>query len=93
MKHKEKESSVKDQAIINFYREEFKKHHLQLLKHKGNYSKKTFDEINQALSRLIASIDQIYNLENFEELASELLKKIDIVTQLSLSLDFDDTVH
>jgi hypothetical protein len=93
MKHKEKEINYKDLAIINFYREEFKKHHLQLLRHKKNYSKKTFNEINQALSRLIASIDQIYNLENFEELASELLKKIDIVTQLSLSLDSEDTIN
>lgn len=90
---KNKEKKAKNQAIIDFYRDEFKKHYQQLLKKRHIYSKKTFNEINEALSRLIASIDQIYNLDNFEELASELLKKIDVVTQLSASLDSHEVIH
>jgi len=90
---KDKEKNVKNQAIIDFYRDEFKKHYQQLIKQKHIYSKKTFHEINDALSRLIASIDQIYNLDNFEELASELLKKIDVVTQLYASIDTHNIIH
>jgi len=88
-----KENQIKKQAIIDFYRDEFKKHYKQLIKHKSSYSNKTYIEINQALSRLIANIEQIYQLENFEQLASELLKKIDIVTQLSSTSDANDKIH
>ncbi|HTG73079.1 MAG TPA: hypothetical protein VMB70_04885 [Terriglobia bacterium] len=37
------------------------------------------------LNRIIAEMDRICEVENFEELASHLLQRIDIVTNLSSS--------
>jgi hypothetical protein len=42
-----------------------------------------FEEIETALDRIITEIDRICEVENFEALASHLLHRFDVVTNLS----------
>jgi len=49
------------------------------------FAEQTFEEIESILNRIINEIDKICEVENFEEVASNLLQRIDVVTNLSSS--------
>ncbi len=70
-------------SIAHFYREEFLKHKQRLESQKDFYSEKTFQELDEALNKIISEMDNISRLEQFSELASHLLAKIDYITHLS----------
>jgi hypothetical protein len=72
-------------SIAHFYREEFVKHKLRLVSQKDFYSEKTFQELDAALDKIISEMDHISRLDDFSELASHLLSKIDFITHLSVS--------
>lgn len=69
--------------IVHFYREEFLKHKHRLESQKDFYSEKTFQELDAALDKIIAEMDNISKLDHFSELAGHLLAKIDFITHLS----------
>lgn len=71
--------------ISDFYREEFLRHKLRLEVQRPFFADKTYEEIESVLDRILAEIDKICEVENFEELASHLLHRIDVVTNLSTS--------
>jgi hypothetical protein len=71
--------------IIEFYKEEFLKHKNRLKVQKEFYSDKSFSEIETALDKIITEIDTICQIDRFNELASHLLERIDIITNLSSS--------
>jgi hypothetical protein len=69
--------------ISNFYREEFLRHKMRLEYQRPFVEEKTYEEMGSVLDRIITEIDRICEVENFEELASHLLHRFDVVTNLS----------
>jgi hypothetical protein len=75
----------KKKCISEFYREEFLRHKSRLECQRTFFNEGTYEEIEGVLSRIIDEMDRICEVDNFEELASHLLQRIDIVTNLSSS--------
>ena len=71
--------------ISDFYREEFLRHKGRLECQRPFFAEKTYEEIESVINNLIEEMDRICEVENLEELASHLLRRIDIVTNLSSS--------
>jgi hypothetical protein len=76
---------TKRKNISDFYREEFLRHKTRLEYQRTFFAEGTYEEIESVLNRIISEMDRICEVENFEELASHLLHRIDIVTNLSSS--------
>jgi hypothetical protein len=80
--------------ISDFYREEFLRHRTRLETQRGFFADQTYVEIESVLDKIIEEIDKISQVDNFEELASQLLRRIDVVTSLSASkLDPSYRIH
>ena len=75
----------KRKQISEFYREEFLRHKGRLEHQRTFFAEKTYEEIESVLNRIIDEMDRICEVDNFEELASHLLHRIDVVTSLSTS--------
>ena len=75
----------KRKQIADFYKEEFLRHKCRLEVQRPFFQEKTYEEIESVLNRIIDEMDKICEVENFEELASNLLQRIDVVTNLSSS--------
>ena len=71
--------------ISDFYKEEFLRHKCRLEFQRSFFAEKTYEEIESVLNKIIEEIDRICEVDNFEELASHLLQRIDVVTNLSSS--------
>ena len=71
--------------IIEFYKEEFLKHQNRLKIQKEFYSDESFREMETALEKIITEIETICQIDRFNELASHLLERIEIITSLSAS--------
>lgn len=69
--------------ISAFYKEEFLKHKARLEMQKEFYSDKALSDIEMALDKIINEMDTICQLEQFSQLASQLLERIDVITNLS----------
>jgi hypothetical protein len=79
------QANPKRKRISDFYREEFVRHKTRLESQRTFFSEGTYEELEGILNRIITEIDRICEVDNFEELASHLLYRIDIVTNLSAS--------
>jgi hypothetical protein len=75
----------KRKQIADFYKEEFLRHKCRLEVQRSFFQEKTYEEIESVLNRIIDEMDKICEVDNFEELASHLLQRIDVVTNLSAS--------
>jgi hypothetical protein len=75
----------KKKGISEFYREEFLRHRSRLETQKTFFSNETYVEIEAVLNKIIDEIDKMSQVDNFEELAGNLLQRIDVVTSLSNS--------
>jgi hypothetical protein len=75
----------KRKHISDFYREEFLRHKSRLECQRPFFAERTYEEIEGVLNRIITEMDRICEVDNFEQLASHLLQRIDIVTNLSSS--------
>jgi hypothetical protein len=75
----------KKKHIADFYKEEFLRHKCRLEVQRPFFVEKTYDEIESVLNKIIDEMDKICEVDNFEELASHLLHRIDVVTNLSSS--------
>jgi hypothetical protein len=69
--------------IIEFYREEFVKHHRCLQEQRPYYSESAITDVEAALSKIINELEQLSSQEDAPQLVSSLLKKFDVVTGLS----------
>jgi hypothetical protein len=69
--------------IIEFYREEFLKHHRCLQQQRAYYSESAITDVEAALARIMARLEQLSTQDNAPQLVSSLLKKFDVVTGLS----------
>ena len=76
---------LRKKHISEFYREEFLRHKGRLEFQRPFFAEKTYEEIESVLNKIIDEMDRICEVENFEELASHLLQRIDVVTNLSTS--------
>jgi hypothetical protein len=75
----------KRKSISDFYRQEFLRHKTRLEFQRTFFAEGTYEEIESVLNRVISEMDRICEVDNFAELASHLLQRIDIVTNLSSS--------
>ena len=78
-------ATQKRKQIADFYKEEFQRHKCRLEIQRPFFAEKTYDEIESVLNKIIDEMERICEVENFEELASNLLHRIDVVTNLSSS--------
>ena len=69
--------------IIQFYREEFLKHHRCLQQHRAYYSESAITDVEAALARIMGQLETLCTQDNADQLVSTLLKKFDVVTGLS----------
>jgi hypothetical protein len=69
--------------LIEFYREEFVKHRRCLQEQRPYYSDSAITDVEAALARIIAQVEQLSTKDDAPQLVSSLLKKFDIVTGLS----------
>jgi hypothetical protein len=66
-----------------FYREEFVKHRLCLERQREYYSERAITEVEAALTRILARLEQLSGQDDADQLVSRLLRQFDIVTGLS----------
>ncbi len=70
-------------TYTEFYREEFLKHQRCLQKQREYYSERAVNDVDTALGRLLAHLDQVCSQQDADRVLSVLLRKIDVVTGLS----------
>jgi hypothetical protein len=80
-----RKSNESHREISAFYKEEFLKHKVRLEMQKEFYSDKALSDIEVALDKIINEIDTICRIDQFSQLASQLLERIDVITNLSAS--------
>jgi hypothetical protein len=77
--------------ITNFYREEFIKHRQLLNRQREYYSERAITEVQAALTRTLAQLEQLCRRDNADKVMSDLLRKFDVVTNLSAWSDPKNT--
>ena len=77
--------------IADFYREEFAKHHRCLQQQRPYYSESAITNVEDALAKVMAQLEQLSTQDDAPQLVSSLLKKFDIVTGLSAWSDSKQT--
>lgn len=70
-------------CLSHFFREEFVKHHQCLEQQREYYSELAITQAEDALTRILAQLDQLCQRDDACELVAELLRQIDAVTNLS----------
>jgi len=66
-----------------FYREEFVKHHRCLQRQREYFSPKTIRDVEAALVRIIAQLDNLSAKDDADLVVARLLREFDVVTGLS----------
>jgi hypothetical protein len=69
--------------LIEFYREEFVKHHRCLQEQRSYYSESAITDVETALAKIINELEQLSTQDDAPQLVSSLLKQFDVVTGLS----------
>lgn len=70
-------------ALIEFYREEFIKHHRCLQAQREYYSAQAIQNVETALLKIIADLDTLSADAHAEQKVARLLREFDVVTGLS----------
>jgi hypothetical protein len=79
--------------ITEFYRQEFIKHHRCLQQQRPYYSESAITDVEGAIQRILGQLEQLCTQDNADELVSALLKKFDLVTNLSALSALSDQKH
>jgi hypothetical protein len=69
--------------LREFYRQEFVKHRRCLQQQRPYFSESAITDVEAALTKILAQLDQLCSCENANQVVSSLLKKFDVVTGLS----------
>ena len=69
--------------LTEFYREEFVKHHRCLQQQRPYYSESAITDVEAALKKILAQLEQLSTQANAPQVVSSLLRKFDVVTGLS----------
>lgn len=67
----------------DFYREEFLKHRQCLAKQREYYSERAITDAELAIARVLNELDHLCARDNADQVMSTLLRKFDVVTNLS----------
>lgn len=67
----------------DFYREEFLKQQRYLARQRQYYSPRAIRDAEKAVARILSQLEQLCMRDNADEVVSELLRKIDVLTGLS----------
>ena len=67
----------------DFYREEFLKHRRCLEQQREYYSDSAITSVDAALTRIISQLEDLSTKQDADQLVSNLLRKINVVTGLS----------
>jgi hypothetical protein len=76
----------------DFYREEFLKHQRCLEQQREYYSERVICDVEAALKRIMAQLDRLCAQPGADQVVSQLLRKIDVLTGLSAWSD-PEQVH
>ena len=68
---------------LDFYREEFLKHQRCLQQQREYYSERVILDVEAALRRVLSNLDHLCAQQNGDQVVSQLLRKIDVLTGLS----------
>ena len=68
---------------VDFYREEFLKHQRCLQQQREYYSERVILDVEAALRRVLSNLDHLCAQQNGDQVVSQLLRKIDVLTGLS----------
>jgi hypothetical protein len=74
-------------SLSNFYREEFIKCQRCLEQQREYYSEGAIDDVEQALTRVMAQLDRLCTKDDANQVVSRLLSQFDVVTGLSAWTD------
>ena len=69
--------------LIEFYKEEFLKHHRCLQQQREFFSAQAINNVESALLRIISQVDKLSAKEDANQVVAKLLREIDVVTRLS----------
>jgi hypothetical protein len=69
--------------LTDFYREEFVKHQRCLQQQREFYSERAMKDVEGALTKILAQIEQLSRKEDADQVVSRLLRQFDVVTGLS----------
>jgi hypothetical protein len=72
-----------ERPLAEFYREEFLKHRRFLEKQRPYYSERAITDVEVALTRIMNQLETLCTKDNADQLVGSLLKKFDVVTNLS----------
>ena len=75
--------SAQRTSRVEFYREEFVKHRLCLERQREYYSERAITDVEAALTRILARLEQLSSKDDADQLVSRLLRQFDVVTGLS----------
>lgn len=78
-----RQTSSPTSPLIDFYREEFLKHHRCLQEQREYFSAQAIDGVEAALVRIIAEIDKLSATADAHLVMAKLLQEFDVVTRLS----------
>lgn len=70
-------------VVADFYRQEFIKHRKCLEEQRAYYSERAIHEMEEALSHILAHLDQLCTKSNADQVMGKLLRKFDLLTGLS----------
>jgi hypothetical protein len=70
-------------ALIDFYREEFVKHHQCLQAQREYFSEQAICGVERALLRVMADLEHLSGKADTDEVMARLLREFDVVTGLS----------
>ena len=70
-------------TLADFYREEFLKHRRCLEQQREYYSDGAITPVEQALTRIISQLEHLSTTKDADQVVSRLLRKFNVVTNLS----------
>jgi hypothetical protein len=70
-------------SLVDFYREEFLKHHQCLQEQREYFSEQAICGVERALQRVIADLEHLSGKADADEVMARLLREFDVVTGLS----------
>jgi hypothetical protein len=71
-------------CLVDFYREEFRKHHECLQRQREYYSELAMAQAEEALTRILSELERLCQRDDACKVVGQLLRQFDMVTKLSL---------
>ena len=76
-------AASRSSILTRFYREEFLKHQQCLRRQRESYPEHVISDVECALARIMARLEQLCAKDDAHVVVSRLLRKFDVVTRLS----------